>query len=308
MSHDSSHHHDHGAEGVSDRGLLWAVALNLGLTGFEIAAGVVAGSVSLIADALHNFNDCAALFIAYLARRIARREANERFTFTYRRAELIGAMVNLTALLVVGLFLTYEAVRRMFEPQPLNGGWMMGAAAVALVVDIGTAWLLWAMSKGNMNVRAAFVHNVSDALASVAVLAGGAAVKYLGWTWIDPVLTLAIAAYIFYLSVGMLRRTSHILMEGAPEDLDLRELQRSVQEIEGVDGLHHLHVWELDEEHRAMEAHVVVAAGALERIDEIKRRVKDQLAERFGIGHSTLEFERAETPCVDGNELIHRHE
>lgn len=309
MSPSHDHPHSHGSEHVSDRGLLAAVGLNLGLSVFEVAAGAIAGSVALMADALHNLNDCAALFIAYVARRISRRGANERFTFSYRRAELIGAMINLTALLIVGLYLVYEAIRRMLQPQELSGGWMMAAAGVALAVDVATAWLLWAMSRGSMNVRTAFVHNLTDALASVAVLLGGVAVFFLGWNWVDPALTILIAGYILHLSIGMLRRTASILMEGTPEGLDLEELRRTVEQVAGVADLHHLHVWELDEEHRALEAHVAVPAGQIGRIEPIKAAVRKVLRENFSIQHSTLEFEIAgESCCGPEAALVPRHE
>ena len=306
MAHSHSQHHH--TEGISDRALLWAVVLNIGLSGFEVAGGVISGSVALMADALHNFNDCAALFIAYVARRISRRGANERFTFSYRRAELIGAMINLTALIIVGLYLLYEAVRRIVQPQDVSGGWMMAASGVALVVDVLTAWLLWAMSKGSLNVRAAFVHNLTDALASVAVLAGGAAVHFLQWNWVDPVLTIAIAGYILFLSVAMLRRTAAILMEGTPEDLDLKEIRHAVEEVSGVQDLHHLHVWELDEEHRALEAHIAVSSGAINQLELMKAKIKRLLEESFRIQHSTLEFEVGGDACRDHDRaLIPQH-
>lgn len=306
MSH--AHPHQHGVEAVSDRALLWAVALNVGLSGFEVFAGIVAGSVALLADAAHNLNDCAALAIAYVARRISRRGANERFTFSYRRAELIGAMINLTALVLVGLYLAYEAVDRMLHPQPLSGAWMIAAASVALVVDVATAALLWAMSKGSLNVRAAFVHNLSDALASLAVLAGGGAVLFLGWNWVDPILTLALAGYIVAVSLRLLRRTTGILMEGTPEGLDLRAVQQAVESTPGVDDLHHLHVWELDEQHRALEAHITVAADVIGRIEQIKSRIKQVLETQFSIHHSTLEFEIAGQACGEHDRgLISHH-
>ena len=156
MGHD--HNHSHGTENVSDGVLLWTVIVNLGLSVFEFVAGAISGSVALMADALHNTNDAAALLIAYIARKISRKGADEQYTFGYRRAELIGAMIQLTALILVGLYLVYEAVRRFFDPDPLLGGWIMAAAGVALVVDLITAWLLWSMSKGSLNVKAAFLH------------------------------------------------------------------------------------------------------------------------------------------------------
>jgi cobalt-zinc-cadmium efflux system protein len=293
------HHHDHGTAEVSDRGLFWTIVINLGLSVFEFVAGAIAGSVALMADALHNTNDAAALVIAYVARKVSRRGADHRFTFGYRRAELIGAMIQLTALIVVGLYLVYEAVHRFFAPEPLLGGWIMVAAGVAIVVDFVTAWLLWSMSKGSLNVRAAFVHNLSDALASVAVLTGGAAVYWLGWNWVDPLLTLLIAGYILYLSVGMLRRTSAILMEGVPATIDLSALRHSLEGVAGVHEIHHVHVWELDEAHAALEAHVVLAEDSApgRSMDAIKSDLKNLLREEFEITHSTLEFESFAEAC-----------
>lgn len=287
-----SHSHSHGTKQISDKVLLWAIILNVGLSVFEFIGGAIAGSVALMADALHNTNDAAALLVAYVARKISRKVATRSFTFGYSRAELIGAMIQLTALIVIGLFLVYEGIHRFLQPQPIQGMWIMIAAGAALVVDVATAWLLWAMAKGSMNAKAAFLHNLTDAGASLAVLLGGAAIYWLGWNWVDPALTLAIAGYILYMSFGMLSRTARVLMEGSPEDLDIDDLQREIEGTSGVAGLHHLHVWELDEEHRALEAHIVIEDDRLEDLDTIKTELKKRLSERFDIAHSTLEFER----------------
>ncbi|MDF3129433.1 cation diffusion facilitator family transporter [Kiritimatiellaeota bacterium B1221] len=298
MAHD--HNHSHGTGNVSDGVLLWTVIVNLGLSVFEFGAGVVSGSVALMADALHNTNDAAALGIAYIARKISRKGADETYTFGYRRAELIGAMIQLTALIVVGLYLVYEAVKRMINPEPLLGEWMMIAAGVALVVDIATAWLLWSMSKGSLNVKAAFLHNLTDAAASLAVLAGGAAITWLDWSWVDPVLTLGIAGYILWMSVGLLKKTSRILMEGAPDFLDPSELKEAVTAIESVIEIHHLHIWQLDEEHCSLEAHIVVDANtSMSGLEELKVTLKELLHDQFRIEHSTLEFEMQGMDCED---------
>jgi len=271
--------------------LLWTVIVNLGLSAFEFVAGLISGSVALMADALHNTNDAGALLIAYIARKISRKKADAQFTFGYRRAELIGALIQLTALIVVGLCLIYEATHRIFNPEPLQGGWIMAAATVALLVDLVTAWLLWSMSKGSLNVKAAFLHNLTDAAASGAVLLGGAAIHWLNWTWIDPALTLVIASYILWMSWGMLLRTSRILMEGSPEAMDIEALKDAVDAVEGVSSLYNVHVWELDEGRNALEAHILVASHTqIEQINSIKKAIKDLLKERFEIDHSTLEF------------------
>lgn len=306
------HHHHHDIEGVSDGRILVSIALNLLLTLAEVVLGLISGSVALLADAVHNFNDCAALLIAYGARRIGRRGVDERFTFGYRRAELVGALVNLCFLIAVGLFLVVESVERFAQPQEINGPLVMLAAGVALVIDVGTAALLWRMSRGNLNVRAAFLHNLTDAAASLAVLLGGLAIWLWGLTWLDPLLGLLIAAYILLSSVSMLRRTSAILMNNTPPGLDLPALAAAVEALPGVRGLHHLHVWELDEERCALEAHVV-----LERVDDwsvvcqAKAQIKGLLAHDFHIEHTTLEIESVEERCEEdgppGSGPLHQH-
>ncbi len=296
MSH--NHEHSHGTENVSDRVLLWTVVVNLGLSVFEFAAGLISGSVALMADALHNTNDAAALLIAYIARKVSRKGADKRFTFGYRRAELIGAMIQLTALIILGLYLIVEAVRRLFAPEPLLGGWIMAAAGVALVVDVVTAWLLWAMSKGSLNVKAAFLHNLTDAGASVAVLIGGAAIYWLDWRWVDPLLTLVIAGYILWMSFGLLKKTSTILMEGTSGPVEIDAIQDAVESLDGVIDLHHIHVWDLDENHKAMEAHLVVSQDlSMSEMEALKRKAKHLLNTDFDIRHSTLETEIEGTDC-----------
>ena len=297
------HDHSHGTEDVSDSVLLWCIIVNLGLSVFEFVGGVIAGSVALMADAAHNTNDAAALLIAYIARKISKKGADAKYTFGYRRAELIGAMIQLTALILVGLYLVYEAVRRIFEPEPLLGGWIMAAAGVAVVVDVVTAWLLWAMSKGSLNVKAAFLHNLTDAGASVAVLIGGATIYWLDWSWVDPLISLGIAGYILYMSFGLLKKTSRILMEGTPPELSLDEIKEAMEDLDGVENVHHIHVWELDEHHRALEAHVVVGENrSMEELESLKATVKEHLDERFSITHSTLEMESADKDCRDDTE------
>ncbi|KLU03431.1 Cobalt-zinc-cadmium resistance protein CzcD [Rhodopirellula islandica] len=307
----SLHHHGLTSAGqfdtVSDARLLWSVLLNQFLTVAQVIAGIFSGSVALLSDAAHNFSDANSLLIAYIARRIARKEANQRYTFGYRRAELIGATINLTLLAVVGCYLIYEAIHRFFDPQPIIGWLMAAAAGIALVVDLGTALLLWAMSKGSLNVRAAFIHNLVDAAGSVAVLIGAAAVIYLDWLWVDAFLTLLIASYILYQVWQMLPEATRILMEGAPANFKLDEMIADLNKIEGVSGIHHVHLWELDESHRALEAHVVIEPTRYEDLEPIKRLIKTYLINEHNIRHSTLEFEFAATSdChdADGN-LIH---
>ncbi len=308
--HDQDCGHHHGltrsdeVAGVSDRRLLWSVLLNQLLTVGQVIAGFLSGSVSLLSDAAHNFSDANSLLIAYVARKISRRSANERYTFGYRRAELIGATINLTLLGAVGVYLIYEAIHRFFQPQEIVGWLMAAAAGLALVVDLGTALLLWAMSRGSLNVRAAFIHNLVDALGSVAVLIGAAAVIWLQWNWIDPLLTLLIAGYVLWQVVTMLPQATRVLMEGAPVDFEMDAMLKHVQAVEHVVGIHHVHVWELDEQHRSLEAHIVIPRAQNDHLEEIKDAIKQILLQEHDIRHSTLEFEYGDdndacrNPCV----------
>jgi cobalt-zinc-cadmium efflux system protein len=292
------HNHVHADESMSDRRLVFSLLLNLLLTIVEVVAGMFAGSLALIADAVHNLGDCGTFVIALIARRIGRRPSDERRTFGYRRAEIIGALINLTVLVVTSIYLLGEAVERLFSEHSVNGRIMIGAAGVALVVNLATVALLHALSRGNMNIRATYLHNLSDSLSSFGVLLAGVAVVFFDVTWVDTAMTILVSAYVLKQSVPDIRRSIHILMEGAPADVNTDQLMEAMQSVAGVGEVHHLHVWELDEHERALEAHVVVEDPHIERWPEIKMEIKSRLDERFHIHHSTLELEcRDETAC-----------
>ena len=283
--------HDHGNTSGGDKRLVGAVLVNILLTGAQVVGGRLSGSLSLVADALHNLNDAASLGIALVARRIARRPADSRRTFGYRRAEVIGALINLTTLIIVGLYLIYEAISRYFDPRPVEGWIIVWVAGIALIVDIVTAVLTFSLSKGNLNIRAAFVHNVSDALASLAVIVAGTLILLYGWNWTDLLATVLISAYVLYQGISMMRDTVRILMEGVPPDIRIADVSSALIDVAGVRDVHHVHVWQLDETHRALEAHLVVQEDAAENAAQIRRSVKHVLSDRFDIGHSTLEIE-----------------
>ena len=274
---------------MDDRRLLVAIAVNMLLTLAQVVGGILSGSLALIADALHNFSDAASLLIAWVARRVGRRPADHFKTFGYKRAEVIATLVNLVTLVLVGLYLVYEGLWRLFEPQIIEGWMVVIIAGVALVIDVITAMLTFSMSKRSMNIRAAFLHNVSDALASVGVIVAGAAILLYGWYWIDAAVTLLIAGYVLYQAATLLPKTVHILMEGTPEDVVIEEVISVMESVEGVSNIHHLHIWQLDEHKNALEAHVVITSFS--ETEPIKSALKAALAEQFSIIHSTLEFE-----------------
>lgn len=308
MAHDhAAHGHRHSMTEGGDARLGWAVAVNVGLTVAQVVGGALSGSLALVADAIHNLSDAGSLLIALLARKIARRPADERMTFGYGRAEVVAALINLTTLIVIGLYLVYEAILRFFAPEPVGGWTMIWVAGIALAVDLGTAALTYGMSKGSLNVRAAFLHNVADALGSVAVIVAGALIILFGWTMADPIVTLLIAAYVLWYGFSEIGQSIRILMGATPPDLDVRELARAMAAVPGVRSVHHLHAWALDEHRRSLEAHMVIDPAEAPRMEALKAEVKALLAERFRVGHSTLEVELGGATCCEQTDILTNH-
>lgn len=295
--HDGDHPHHHPTRQLGERGLATAIVINVGLTVAQVAGGVVSGSLALIADALHNLSDAASLIIAFVARRIGRRSIDDRMTFGYARAEIVAALVNFTTLILLGAFLGYQAVMRLIDPQPIAGWTVVIVAGVALAVDTATAALTYAQARESMNVKAAFLHNLADALASIGVIVGGVLVLRFGWVWVDPVLTLVIAGYVLWHGLAEIGGAIRILMLGTPEGLDPQDVIAAMKGVEGVTDVHHVHVWRFDETRISLEAHLVLAddAGAA----RAKARVRRILDEGFGIRHVTLETERPGERCQE---------
>ncbi len=286
--------------------LLLSIGLNLLISVAEIIGGLLSGSLALLSDAVHNLNDTASLGISYAARRLTLRRPNARKTFGYRRAEIIGAFVNLVTLVVIALFLIKEAIDRLLVPQTIDGTLMLTVAIIGLVANVLTALLLHRDARHSLNIQSAFLHIVSDAVSSVAVILGGIAILMFDVYWIDPVITIGIALYIAYLSLKLLRQTTHILMEGTPENLNPGHIAADLRQMAYVRDVHHVHIWHLDEHHLAFEAHIVIDEADLPRMEQIKRSLKERLLHRYGIGHVTLEFESC--PCCDGTTAPPCHE
>ena len=286
MGHD--HHHGDPSE-IGEKRLWWAVGANMLLTIAQVIGGLISGSLSLVADALHNFSDAASLLIALIAIRIGRKPPDKFKTFGYKRAETIAALINLVALVIIGLYLCYEAIMRFITPEPIAGWMIVIVAGIALIVDVFTALLTYSQSKTSMNIKAAFLHNVTDALASVGVIIAGTLIILYGWVWTDAAMTLIIAGYVLYQGFTALPKVIHLLMEGTPEHIDIKEVIKALEEQDSVQNAHHVHIWQLDEQRNALEAHIVISGDA--DMDTVKVSIKAMLHAEFHIDHSTLEFE-----------------
>ncbi|MDR9484086.1 MAG: cation diffusion facilitator family transporter [Sediminimonas sp.] len=294
MPHDHGHGHAHMDPASGDRRVALAIWANMLLTVAQIIGGVLSGSLALIADAIHNFSDMASLVIAYGAGRIARRPADSAMTFGYGRIEMVAALINYTTLILIGVYLVYEGGMRLIDPPQVAGWTVVILGGVALAVDTLTAGLTWSMQKGSANIRALFLHNLSDALASLAVVGGGALILLYDWRLVDPLVTLAIAGYILFLSIREIGGPIRMLMLGSPPGFDAHAVLDAVRATPGVESVHHAHFWQMQEHAASLDTHVVIDNDAWPRQQQIKEEIKHMLGAQFDIHHSTLELERAD--------------
>lgn len=290
MLHHHAHHHHHvDMSTITESRLWWAIGANIVLTLAQILGGLISGSLSLIADALHNFSDAMSLVIAMVAIRIGRKPADRQKTFGYKRAETIAALINLTSLIIIGLYLVVEAAKRFYAPVPIEGMIVIVVAGIALAVDLFTALLTYRASKTSMNIKAAFIHNLTDAMASIGVIVAGVLIMLFGWVWVDSFITLLIAGYILWQGFIQMPKVIHLLMDGKPEDTSIRDIISEIEKLEDVKDVHHVHVRYMNEHLKALEAHIVIKTTS--NMDDVKSAVKVLLNDKFSIGHSTLEFE-----------------
>ncbi|MDF3350873.1 cation transporter [Sulfitobacter sp. KE34] len=289
-----AHDHAHIDPESGDRRVSLAIWANALLTVAQIVGGVFAGSLALIADALHNFSDMASLVIAFVARKIARRPADARMTFGYGRIEIVAALINYTTLILVGVYLIYEGGMRMIDPPQVAGWTVVILGGVALVVDTMTALLTYSMQRGSVNIRALFLHNLSDALASVAVIIGGTLIILYDLRWVDPAITIGIALYILYLALTEIGGPIRMLMLGSPPDMDAGAVVDAMTDVDGVRDVHHVHLWQMQEHEVALDCHIVLMGRDWTDLEAVKQAVKKKLADDFGITHSSLEFETSD--------------
>ena len=294
-----SHNHSHGHD-LAGRRLGWAVAINLGLTVVQVVGGIMAGSLSLIADALHNFSDAAGMILALAARRISRRPPDADRTFGYGRAEVVGALINLTAILVISMTLVIEAVTRMFDRPPVDGWIVVIVAGVALVIDAATAVLTYSVSKDSVNIRAAFLHNLGDAMASVGVIVSGTLIILYDWYWADLIATVGISAAVAWMSWAPMKRCIAILMQSVPQELSTQGIEDAMVEVPGVRAVFHIHLWPIDEKRNSLEARVVIDDQLVSQTEAIGRAIRERIDARFGIDHLTLEFRTSAPTQIDG--------
>lgn len=286
-----SHVHIHKHEVKSDN-LVISIVLNLVITIAQLVGGIISGSLALISDALHNFSDVLSLVFSLIAHKLSRRKASIDHTFGYKRAELIAAFVNASTLVIVAFILIYGAVERFITPKPIASDLVIWLALLGIVVNGLSVLFLKKDADHNLNMKSAYLHLLTDMMASVAVLVGGLLMKYFGWFWVDSLMTIFIAVYLIYVGWDLLIKSTKMLMLFTPDEIDIKEIVREVHKIEGAGKLHHIHVWHLNEEELHLEAHLDCPENfTLTQFDEILHKIETVLFQKFGINHITIQPE-----------------
>ena len=288
------------------RRLKIALVLNAFIVVGQIAAGIVARSVGLLADAGHNLTDVAAVLLALIAVAWAARPPTENRSFGYHRATILAALANAGSILVVTVVIVYEAINRLANPEPIEAGIVVVVALIAFAVN-GVSAIVLHDGSADLNMRAALLHMIGDAAASLGVAGAGLVILVTGgFEWLDPAVSLGIALLIAIQAWKLVRQSVDVLLESTPKDLDLEALSRAMSKVDGVDDMHDLHVWSLSSEVRALSAHLVLSGHpTLEEAQIVGERVKRAIGEPFRIAHATLELEceacAQDESCIDAS-------
>ena len=286
-----NHIHIHKHE-VKGNNLILSILLNLLITIAQVIGGIISGSLALISDALHNFSDVLSLVFSLAAHKLSRRKASLNNTFGYKRAELIAAFINAITLIIVAFFLIYEASSRLFHPEPIKSGLVIWLALLGIVVNGGSVLLLKKDSEHNLNMKSAYLHLLTDMMASVAVLVGGLLMKFYGWFWVDSIMTLFIALYLIYVGYDLIKSATKMLMLFTPDYIDIKEVVSEVHKIKGVNKLHHIHVWHLNEEELHLEAHLDCLENIkMSEFNSLLEEVEIVLFQKFNINHINIQPE-----------------
>lgn len=286
-----SHHHHHIDSSHSGK-ILITIFLNIGITIAQVIGGIISGSLALLSDALHNFTDVVSLIISYIASVFASKDASTLRTFGYKRAEILAAFVNAASLVVIAIILIVEAIERFFSPQNIESDLVIILSIVAILGNGFSVLLLKKQSGKNMNTRSAYLHLLSDMLASVAVLIGGLLMKYYQIYWIDSLLTLAIAVYLIIMSIDLLKKSYRVLMLFTPTNLNVEDIVKHINSVYAEAVIHHVHVWQLNEDEVHFEAHLDFDDNLkISEFDKILVEIEDLLKSKYKINHVTIQPE-----------------
>lgn len=292
MSHSHIEDHKHSHPDLKGRKLLLSIFLNVIITVAQVIGGIVSGSLALLSDALHNFSDVLSLTVSYVADRFSKEDASVTKTFGYKRAEIIAAFVNSATLVIVAIYLIYEAIFRFMDPKPIESGLVIWLAILGIAANGFSVIILSKEAKSNMNMRSAYLHLITDMAASVAVLIGGLLMLYFEWFWVDSLLTILIAIYLLFMGYDLLKNSFKVLMLFTPDELSLEKVSEVICKFPEIKNVHHMHIWQLNEQETHLEAHLDFYEDvSLSEFDAVLTKVEKVLHDKFGINHVTIQPE-----------------
>ncbi|TSA79812.1 cation transporter [Deinococcus detaillensis] len=291
--HAHGHHHNH-APADFGRAFLIGIGLNTIFVIFEVIYGTLAKSLALVADAGHNASDVLGLLLAWGAYLVAKRRPSQKHTYGLRRSSILASLTNAVLLLVALGAIIWEALHRFSQPAPVAGGTVIWVATLGIAINGVTAYLFASGRKGDLNLRGAYQHMFADALVSAGVVVAGIVILFTGWNWLDPVVSLILAAVILYGTWGLLRESLDLALDAVPESVDLNEVKSFLSAQPGVAGVHDLHVWGMSTTETAMTVHLVMPQGLP---DEALQHLRHELHEQFGVEHATVQVEQGRVPC-----------
>ncbi len=301
-NHRHSDQHIHSDQLKANK-LLFATGLNVVITIVEIIGGLMSNSLALFSDAIHNLGDTFSILMAYLANSISNREATEKKTFGYKRAEILSAFLSALTLIIITIFLFIAAYHRLFFPSKINGGIMFVVAVTALLANLFSVLILKSHSKNNLNIRAAYLHLLGDTISSIAVIIGSGVIYFYKIYWVDPIVTFLIGLYIIKETYTVLKEAMDILMQGTPASLDLSVLVKELEKLKEISNIHHVHSWKLDDKQIHFECHIdLINNLPVSETDIIRKEIEQLLKNKFGIVHVTIQFEY---DCCAEKSLIH---
>lgn len=276
------------------RRLAISLALTAAFVVIEAIAGWWANSLALLTDAGHNFTDVLALGLSWFAMWLTTQPARSGRTYGYQRAGILAALVNSTSLVIISLGVFYEACKRFLAPSEVQANILIGVGFVAFIVNAVTAWLVHQGSEHDLNLRSAFVHLMGDVLSTIGAVIAGVIIWFTGWNFLDPLVSVLIGLLILWNAWTILRETLDILLENAPRDVDMSALTKDLLAVNGVCGVHHVHVWSINRSLRALSAHILAEDISISEGASVQQAVNEMLLNKYGIGHATLQLECAE--------------
>ncbi|MCF8335521.1 MAG: cation diffusion facilitator family transporter [Bacteroidales bacterium] len=277
----------------SKRNILISLVLNFVITIAEIVGGILSNSLALLSDALHNLSDTFSIFISYMAMIVGKKKSTSKNTFGYKRIEILAALLNGIILIVISIYLFYEAYQRLIDPQPVQGKTMMIVAIIGLLANLISVVLLHSGSLKNLNIKAAYLHLLGDTLSSVGVIGASILISLFDVYWVDPLLTFLIGIFIVRATYGVLKETVEILMQASPENLDIKEIKKFLETHHPkVENIHHIHVWRLSDDQTHFECHADLCNNySMEEADKIRKDLESILKKEFNIHHVTIQME-----------------